>query len=79
MAGHLISRDELLAAGALDVPPEWRKSLQAGCPKPKGKDPQRELFADLGDAEEQRPVEAATDQVGGDEDAGADEAEDEPS
>ncbi len=24
---HLISRDELLAAGALDVPPSWRKSL----------------------------------------------------
>jgi hypothetical protein len=24
---HLISVDELRAAGALDVPPEWRKSL----------------------------------------------------
>jgi hypothetical protein len=24
---HLISRDELLAAGALYVPPSWRKSL----------------------------------------------------
>lgn len=24
---HLITRDELLAAGALDVPPAWRKSL----------------------------------------------------
>ena len=53
MAGHLISRDELLAAGALDVPPAWRKSLQAGLPKPKGKDPQRELF---GDDEETQPT-----------------------
>ena len=26
---HLISVDELRAAGALDVPPEWRKSLSA--------------------------------------------------
>lgn len=30
---HLISVDELRAAGALDVPPHWRKSLGAE-PKP---------------------------------------------
>ncbi len=28
---HLISVDMLRAAGALDCPPEWRKSLSAGC------------------------------------------------
>lgn len=28
--GHLISVDELRAAGALDVPPAWRKSLGRG-------------------------------------------------
>ena len=27
---HLISVDELRAAGALDVPPAWRKSLGGG-------------------------------------------------
>jgi hypothetical protein len=27
---HLITVDELRAAGALDVPPSWRKSLSAG-------------------------------------------------
>lgn len=37
---HLISRDELLAAGALDVPPAWRKSLGGG---------ERDLFSDIGD------------------------------
>jgi hypothetical protein len=31
----LISVDELRAAGALDVPPEWRKSLSAGCKPPR--------------------------------------------
>ena len=40
---HLITVDELRAAGALDVPPEWRKSLSAGCPKPV----KRNLFSDL--------------------------------
>lgn len=39
----LISRDELLAAGALDVPPAWRKSLGRKKP-PRG---QRELFSDM--------------------------------
>jgi hypothetical protein len=45
---HLISADELRAAGALDVPPAWRKSLE---PDPKPKSAQRSLFADLDDAE----------------------------
>lgn len=31
-APHLISVDELRAAGALDVPAEWRKSLAAAEP-----------------------------------------------
>jgi hypothetical protein len=39
---HLISRDELLAAGALDVPPAWRKSLHD--------EEQRDLFSDLRDS-----------------------------
>lgn len=39
----LISRDQLLAAGALDCPPEMRKSLGA---RPK-RDGQRDLFSDL--------------------------------
>lgn len=38
---HLISVHELRAAGALDVPPAWRKSLG---PDPT---PQRDLFSDL--------------------------------
>ena len=39
---HLISEDELRAAGALDVPPEWRKSLSAGCKLPR----EQMLFGD---------------------------------
>lgn len=39
---HLISRDELLAAGALDVPPAWRKTL--GVDRDRQ---QRTLFTDL--------------------------------
>ena len=34
---HLITVDELRAAGALDVPPEWRKSLRV----------ERDLFSGL--------------------------------
>ena len=37
---HLISVDELRAAGALDVPAAWRKSLGQ---------PDRDLFSDLTD------------------------------
>lgn len=41
---HLISVDELRAAGALDVPAAWRKSL--------GGKVDRDLFSDLGDEDE---------------------------
>lgn len=44
---HLITRDELLAAGALDVPAAWRKSL--------GGD--RDLFADVSEDASPRPNE----------------------
>jgi len=51
---HLISRDELLAAGALDVPPSWRKSLG-------GKE--RDLFSDLsGDDEDSEKKKSVSDQ-----------------
>ncbi len=48
---HLISVDELRAAGALDVPPAWRKSL--------GGEPQRQrdLFSDLIDDDGSAPQE----------------------
>lgn len=39
---HLISEAELRAAGALDVPPAWRKSLG-------GQPEQRDLFSNLAD------------------------------
>lgn len=39
---HLISVDELRAAGALDVPPAWRKSLA-----PQSEE--RHLFSDVSD------------------------------
>lgn len=45
MDQHLISVDELRAAGALDVPPEWRKSL--GGDKSRNGNNQRSLFSDL--------------------------------
>lgn len=38
---HLITVDDLRAAGALDVPPSWRKSLSAGVERD-----QLPLFAD---------------------------------
>jgi hypothetical protein len=41
----LISVDELRAAGALDVPPAWRKSLGADSTV------ERDLFSDLEDEE----------------------------
>ncbi len=47
MGGRLISVDELRAAGALDVPPEWRKSLGGG--KSRDDQGQRSLFDDLVD------------------------------
>ncbi|MFT3878493.1 MAG: hypothetical protein QM703_02400 [Gemmatales bacterium] len=42
---HLISVDELRAAGALDVPASWRKSLG---------EEERDLFSGLFDEEESR-------------------------
>jgi hypothetical protein len=65
MGRHLISRDELLAAGALYVPPSWRKSLQAGLPKPKGQDRQRDLFSDLPDDDAPHPAEPPAAQAEG--------------
>jgi hypothetical protein len=40
---HLISVDELRAAGALEVPPPWRKTLGADSTV------ERDLFSDLED------------------------------
>lgn len=50
MDPHLISVDELRAAGALDVPAEWRKSL-GGERKPV----ERDLFSDLQDDDDSLP------------------------
>ena len=48
---HLISVDELRAAGALDVPSSWRKSLGVE------RDPAPNLFGDDdGGCEEQQPT-----------------------
>jgi hypothetical protein len=48
---HLITADELRAAGALDVPAAWRKSLSAG------RDLSLGLFADeSAHSEEQEPT-----------------------
>lgn len=47
---HLISVDELRAAGALDVPPSWRKSLAP-------ERVERNLFSDLPDDDEPRASE----------------------
>ena len=50
MDQHLISVDELRAAGALDVPAAWRKSL--------GGQVERDLFSDLlDDGENDGPAE----------------------
>ena len=50
MDPRLISVDELRAAGALDVPAKWRKSLAIETTR------ERDLFSDLID-EEQQPCE----------------------
>ena len=48
---HLISVDELRAAGALEVPPGWRKSLQAE------RDRSPSLFKDEeADSEDEQPT-----------------------
>ena len=45
---HLITVDELRAAGALDVPPAWRKSLAT-------ERVERHLFSDLSDDDDVLP------------------------
>lgn len=60
---RLISRDELLAAGALDVPAAWRKSLGVV------PDDQPDLFSGLLDEDEplaahQQPAESDPDRNG---------------
>jgi hypothetical protein len=47
---HLITVDELRAAGALDVPAAWRKSLGVEC------DPFSDLIGDDDTSEEQQPA-----------------------
>lgn len=66
---HLISVDELRAAGTLDVPPEWRKSLGARRTKPV----ERNLFSDLDEAEETTAEDQEPIEEGQDEDAEADD------
>ena len=44
---HLITADELRAAGALDVPPAWRKSL--------GRGDERDLFSNLIEEDDPSP------------------------
>ena len=60
---HLISVDELRAAGALDVPAGWRKSLRV----------ERDLFSGLFADEEARSEEPELPQVDEDADGSADE------
>ncbi|MBX3441440.1 MAG: hypothetical protein KF774_03470 [Planctomyces sp.] len=52
---HLISVDELRAAGALEVPPEWRKSLGGERPRPSGRFRDQNLFAA---GEDERPADS---------------------
>lgn len=66
---HLISEDELRAAGALDVPPEWRKSLSAGC---KPREPM--LFGDDDLYPETQPSRAIDAELACADDADVDEA-----
>ncbi len=70
---HLISEDELRAAGALDVPPEWRKSLSAGCKPPR----EQMLFGDddlYPEAQPTTPSDAEA--AGADDEMGDESAED---
>jgi hypothetical protein len=53
---HLITEDELRAAGALDVPAAWRKSLQVE------RDPNPSLFPDEdADSDEKGEIRVAPD------------------
>jgi hypothetical protein len=61
---HLIPVDELRAAGALDVPPAWRKSLGV----------QRDLFTDLfEDDDDAHPEKQQPTRIDPDADVSADE------
>jgi hypothetical protein len=64
---HLITVDELRAAGALDVPPAWRKSLGAGV--------ERDLFSGLFDDDDSIPDEQQLTDRDPDGDAAADDPE----
>jgi hypothetical protein len=65
---HLISVDELRAAGALDVPASWRKSLAV----------ERDLFTGLFDDADALPDEQQPENAGDqDGDQGAEESADE--
>lgn len=56
---HLISVDELRAAGALDVPAAWRKSLRR----------ERDLFSGLFDEDDEQPTAADPDDDASDDEA----------
>ena len=60
---HLITVDELRAAGALDVPAAWRKSLRV----------ERNLFTNLFEGEDARSDEQQSGEVAPENDESADE------
>jgi hypothetical protein len=60
---RLITVDELRAAGALDVPVAWRKSLGA----------QRDLFTDLFEDDDAHPEEQQPTRIDPDDEVSADE------
>jgi hypothetical protein len=60
---HLITVDELRAAGALDVPPAWRKSLAV----------ERDLFSGLFEEDDTLPEEQRPTPPGADDDVSVDE------
>ncbi|MCC6357472.1 MAG: hypothetical protein IT450_01905 [Phycisphaerales bacterium] len=60
----LITRDMLLEAGALDCPPEWRKSLTAGTPAAAADDAETlPLFAAIQKVAPSEQVRSAENQV----------------
>lgn len=67
----LFNADELRAAGAFDVPPEWRKSLSAGTERTERKE--RNLFTGMPWDEDPSPAEQAAAPPEPDEDGSTDE------
>jgi hypothetical protein len=67
--GGLISVDELRAAGALDVPPAWRKSLCTG----RTKRVERDLFSGLSGDDDPPPEKQQPTRTDPDDDGSADE------